>query len=218
MAEDKRLEQPLSAAEIEELRELEAKASPAPWWEEHFSDDEENAVCCQEHEFGHTVVGIVCREMSVENRALIAAMRNTLPRLLSMLQPLAQGGHRVCNESECCHVQNSAEATAQCLEYQATIARLVADLERLAQSPTDETVREAVEELSKDVEFYSRDGRHTEFIGHIDTLLSYVRAVQSPRLTGEQVEAVKEAVEVLGYCEASIKLRAAFPGEFGQEG
>ena len=78
---------PLSAAEIEELRELETKASPAPWWEEYFSDDEENSVCCQEHEFGHTVVGIVCREMSVEDRALITAMRNALPRLLSMLQP-----------------------------------------------------------------------------------------------------------------------------------
>ena len=137
-------------------------------------------------------------------------------------QLLAQGGHRVCNESECCHVQNSAEATAQCLEYQATIARLVADLERLAQSPTDETVREAVEELSKDVEFYSRDGRHTEFIGHIDTLLSYVRAVQSPRLTDAQAAGLHIAYlrckEEGSLTDVMEILESTFPGVFGKEG
>lgn len=131
-------------------------------------------------------------------------------------QPLAQGGHRVCNESECCHVQNSAEAMAQCLEYQATIARLVADLERLAQSPTDETVREAVEWFV----------RHCDIENPITPygkrLLTLLRAGQAPRLTDAQAAGLHIAYlrckEEGSLTDVMEILESTFPGVFGKEG
>lgn len=73
---------PLSAAEIEDLRELEAKATPGEWradingcgwvYTRPGSGDTSKIRCDRE-----------------EHAALIAAMRNALPRLLSMLTPPA---------------------------------------------------------------------------------------------------------------------------------
>ena len=76
--------------------------------------------------------------------------------------------------------------------------------------PADAAVREAVEHLSA-CERYQGLANVTVDGESLRTILSFVRAAQSPRLTGERLEAVREAIEVLGYCEASTKLRAAFP-------
>lgn len=79
--------------------------------------------------------------------------------------------------------------------------------------PPDVAVREAVEYLSSG---WGESTEASRFRGHVETLL---RAVQAPRLTGEQVEAVKDAYEVLDEYDCDItckKLSAAFPEEFGK--
>ena len=135
MTENKRLEQPLSAAEIEELRELESKATKGPWAFSPYGDENRCGVGVVMDENDEPIVGldetedgIVVEPVAPEvdgyaNTALITAMRNALPRLLAMLTP-----------------------------------------------PAD---------------------------------------------AGERLEAVRDAIEVLGYCEAATKLRAAFP-ELGE--
>ena len=88
MTEDKRLEGPMSPAGIEELRELEAKATPGPWT---------NSLGTIESSEGWhiaSVLGYVGPITKGANAALIAAMRNALPRLLAMLQPPADAAVR----------------------------------------------------------------------------------------------------------------------------
>jgi len=100
--------------------------------------------------------------------------------------------------------------------------------------PPDAAVREAVEWI----EWQINKGWWEELAASkARTLLSYVRAVQSPRLTPEQVEAVKIAETLLtdtmsdyGDCEHDVghcickyhsgvfNLRSAFPEAFRQEG
>ena len=56
---------------------------------------------------------------------------------------------------------------------------------------------------------------------HLETLLSYLRAVQAPRLTGEQVDALNDLMVdlgVRGMTRMMDNLAAAFPGVFGKEG
>lgn len=81
---------PLTAAEIEELRELEAKATPGPWevgetdkyGQQTVGDKFITLLSC----WHHSVESL--EEESIANASLIAVMRNALPRLLSMLTPL----------------------------------------------------------------------------------------------------------------------------------
>ena len=188
---------PLTAAEIEKLRELEAKATPGEWEVVYRSSDELQTTFVglklgnEIFEIGSTTYG-----KHTHDAALIAAMRNALPRLLSMLQPPADAP-RVCNESECRHVQNSAEATTLCLEYQATIARLVADLERLSQPPADAAVREAVEFMEEclDIPVPGVLNRHD---AHLRTLLSYVRSAQAELEGYRLAVAVKTSAASIG--------------------
>ena len=80
MTEDKRLEGPMVRAGIEELRELEAKATPGPWT---------NSLGTIESSEGWhiaSVLGYVGPITKGANAALIAAMRNALPRVLAMLE------------------------------------------------------------------------------------------------------------------------------------
>ena len=84
---DKR--KPLTTAEIEELRELEAKATPGPWevgetdkyGQQTVGDKFITLLSC----WHHSVESL--EEESIANASLIAVMRNALPRLLSMLTP-----------------------------------------------------------------------------------------------------------------------------------
>ena len=86
----------LSAGEIEELKALEAKATPGPW----FSSDDvvyiEGNELLIKYADGRTVSGrkvatidlAPTHEQDCATAALIAAMRNALPRLMSMLTPV----------------------------------------------------------------------------------------------------------------------------------
>lgn len=91
---------PLTAGEIEELKALEAKATPGPWAWEFTGDDNTCAVGTVMDENDNFVAGMidgdadtvvvdsVCPEVSnQQDAAFIAAARNILPRLLSMLTP-----------------------------------------------------------------------------------------------------------------------------------
>ncbi len=97
MAEDKRLEQPLSAAEIEELRELEAKATGGRWeFEAHGPDGHMALYSERDHRFhGLRLFNVYDGDTKcADNIALVAAMRNALPRILAMLQPPADAAVR----------------------------------------------------------------------------------------------------------------------------
>lgn len=59
--------EPLNAERVEELRQLEAEATPGPW-------------TCTEY---HTVVSSTGRLIDYEDARFIAAMRNSLPELLA---------------------------------------------------------------------------------------------------------------------------------------
>jgi hypothetical protein len=102
--------------------------------------------------------------------------------------------------------------------------------ERPVTPPPDAAVREAVEELSSG---WGEGAEASRFKAHVDTLIS---AVQAPRLTEVQVEAVKIAETLLtdtmsdyGDCEHDVghcickyhsgvfNLRAAFPEAFEEE-
>lgn len=93
--------------------------------------------------------------------------------------------------------------------------------------PADAEVREAVEHLERSKGFYSRAEHLSVFVRSIDTLLSYVRAAQAPRLAEEQKEAVKALVEMVRTfgdnitvgerIQAIDRARAAFPGVFNGE-
>lgn len=133
MAEDKRLEQPLSAAEIEELRELEAKATPGVWYLHN------NGAADMVASTGSNWP--VALKPGDNDGHLICAMRNALPRLLSMLQPPADA-----------EVREAVDAVLQAIGW--------ADMH---QQFDDEIAQVS--------------------IGEVRTLLSYVRAAQSPRLT-----------------------------------
>lgn len=80
--------------------------------------------------------------------------------------------------------------------------------------PADAAVREAVD-ICEDMIRWA--GLRQQERSALRTLLSHVRAAQAPRLTGERLEAVKDAVNRLdstGYGgdeRASDALRAAFP-------
>lgn len=137
---------PLTAAEIEELRELEAKATPGPWevgetdkyGQQTVGDKFITLLSC----WHHSVESL--EEESIANASLIAVMRNALPRLLSMLTP-----------------------------------------------PTDAELREAVERHEQMLELL-----HTGNEAWIADCRLILRAVQAPRLTREQEEAVKSCVEM----------------------
>lgn len=79
---------PLTAAEITELRELEAKATPGPWISEPCHKGE--SCWCR-------TIGVVGDEdnyvapsgcLGTDDAALIVSMRNALPRLLSRIEAL----------------------------------------------------------------------------------------------------------------------------------
>lgn len=76
---------PLSAVEIEALRELEAKATKAPWVPDDMAGPKAPYLCHKGAE-GRPIVGRFDYNAPAD-MPLIAAMRNALPRLLSMLQP-----------------------------------------------------------------------------------------------------------------------------------
>ena len=93
---------PLTAEELEVLRELEAKATNVPWERVYRSNTD----------LQMTFVGIKRRSDFVEfgttgfnnnneDAALIEAMRNALPRLLSMLQPPTDAAVREAVEYYC---------------------------------------------------------------------------------------------------------------------
>jgi len=94
---------PLTAGEIEELRELEAKATPGPWRDDHrvgcvaiYPGKKVNCICESEETriaywhgawVGENDGCWTVPEDVDANAALIAAMRNIFPRLLSLLTP-----------------------------------------------------------------------------------------------------------------------------------
>ena len=90
--------------------------------------------------------------------------------------------------------------------------------------PPDAEVREAVEELERKLAWLrSHPKEESANVGivqlriDLDILLSYVRAVQSPRLTVEQRERLRESADTLeahGEALEAQWLRAAFPEAF----
>lgn len=171
---------PLTAVEIEEMKALEAKATPGEWVSEPCHKGE--SCWCR-------AIGVVGDEdnyvapsgcLSTDDAAFVAAVRNVLPRLLSMLTP-----------------------------------------------PTDAAVREAVEELERKLAWLrSHPKEESANVGivqlriDLDILLHYVRAVQTPRLTVEQVECLKNThIALTTNCleGAAWELRAVFPEAFGEE-
>jgi len=123
---------PLTAWEIEELRKLEAKATPEPWRVEQRGANGDVRLCGKD-EYGDECVLADYMGWDTDDFALVAAMRNALPRILSMLTP-----------------------------------------------PTEAEVRKAFGNVCYRMNM--RD--HVEY-EDVETLL---RAVQAPRLTGEQVK------------------------------
>ena len=99
--------------------------------------------------------------------------------------------------------------------------------------PPDAAVREAVERLDNSEYTISLDGSQDDtkqMWEDIDTLIAHARAVHAPRLTPEQVEAVKnvnrktESRQCIcgdGYlcarCEILGELSEAFPEAFGDQ-
>ena len=77
---------PPGAAEIEKLRELEAKATPGEWVADLDGHESSIRRCDDDCLFAI--------DLQEDDAALIAAMRNALPRLLSMLQPPADAAVR----------------------------------------------------------------------------------------------------------------------------
>lgn len=209
---------PLNAAEIEELRELEAKATKGPWAFSPYGDENRCGVGVVMDENDEPIVGldetedgIVVEPVAPEvdgyaNAALITAMRNALPRLLAMLQPPACVGND-CGKTPCGNA---------CAVY---------DGPGFPDSPSaDAAVREAMENLALTLRLLgdSPPERVCIPVPWLRTLLSFVRAAQAPRLTGEQVEAVQVAASLLkgkngDRAWARRKLEAAFPEAFAGE-
>ena len=93
---------PLTAAEIEDLRKLEAKATPGPWAFGPYGDENKYGVGVVMDENDEPIVGldetddgIVVESVAPEvdgyaNAALIAAMRNALPALLRVVEAAAR--------------------------------------------------------------------------------------------------------------------------------
>lgn len=102
---------PLTVAGIEELKELEEKATPGPWAFGPYSDENKYGVGVVMDEndepivgLDETQVGIVVESVAPEveghhNAALIVAMRNNLPCLLSLLTPPTDAELREAVES-----------------------------------------------------------------------------------------------------------------------
>ena len=132
---------PLTAAEIDVLREMEAKATKGPWEHEYLPEPGNCHTITAPGVPGSFVVGYI-QACDDNDAALIAAMRNALPRLLAMLQP-----------------------------------------------PADAAVREAMGLVAlshKTGEKAEQDGYEAHDCSSIDTLLSYARAVQQPRMTSDE--------------------------------
>lgn len=101
---------PLSAAEIEKLRALDAKATPGPWAFSPYGDENKCGIGVVMDENDEPIAGlddtedgIVVESVAPEveghaNAAIIAAMRNALPRLLAMLTPPADAAVREAME------------------------------------------------------------------------------------------------------------------------
>lgn len=178
---------PLTAGEIEEIKSLEAKATPGPWAWEFTGDDNTCAVGTVMDENDNFVAGMVdgdadtivvdsvCREVTnQQDAAFIAAARNALPRLLSLLPP-----------------------------------------------PSDAAVREAVEWLNDELRTAPVVGnKPLIWTCEADYLRTLLRAVQAPRMTGEQVSALITARRNLlaAECPVTVSLLAAvFPEAFAGE-
>ena len=75
-------ENELTPSDIEELRKLEAAATPGPWWAKSrmilASDDRETIVC--------EITGAVSNPESMADRDLIVALRNTIDALLNEIE------------------------------------------------------------------------------------------------------------------------------------
>lgn len=104
---------------------------------------------------------------------------------------------------------NESEVAALC----AAIPRILSMLP----PPPDAALREAASRLDRSLGY----GRYAHVTAEdINTLLSYVRAVQAPRPSREQHRVVRIAVinaDLRGDTEESEALREAFPGAFAGE-
>lgn len=177
---------PLTAGEIEEIKSLEAKATPGPWAWEFTGDDNTCAVGTVMDENDNFVAGMVdgdadtivvdsvCREVTnQQDAAFIAAARNALPRLLSLLTPPPDAAVREA-------VEFSAEV--RCNRLARGILRIGKKLRVMRAdmaSQTDALI--AAMHAINDAGLLMPD----EVLDYI----SGVRAVQAPRLTREQVRA-----------------------------
>lgn len=206
---------PLTEREIFELMDLELKATPGEW---------------QAHDLGASVHAPdgnpLCRMLPAmmstvwDNSVFIAAARNALPRLLSLLTPPPDAAVREA-------VGFSAEA--RCSRLARGILRIGKKLRVMRADMASQT----------DALIAAMYAINDAGILMPDEVLNYVsteRAVQAPRLTPEQVEAVKMAETLLadtmsdyGDCEHDVghcickyhsgvfSLRSAFPDLFTGE-
>lgn len=185
------IHKPLTAGEIEELRELEAKATPGPW--EHISPQPPELWDARIFA-GTRFVGMIGNSDNQDgcdshNAALIAAMRNALPRLLSMLTPPPDAELREAVE----HIGEVLD-NVRC---HLGICGPGDDGERKADASDNWGILDALDECR--------------------TLL---RAVRAPRPSSEQHRVVRIAVinaDLRGDTEESEALREAFPEAFAVE-
>lgn len=156
---------PLTAEELKELRELEAKATPVPWaWESTgedntcavgtVMDENDNFISGMVEQDADTiVVDSVCPEVSnQQDAAFIAAARNVLPRLLTMLTSPTDAALREAVErlEKVAYFKvRSGEKLVDAHPHLRTLLRAVQ-----AQRLTKEQV-EAVESMQEALEFYA---------------------------------------------------------------